>query len=118
MKIADFDNFFLGTDDLNKSRAFYQDILGMEVKFDFSERGMMAFKVGDQEPAIILKDLKKFPSARPAIWFKVDSVAESYEEMKEKGIEFSTAPYRIQTGWAVEFKDPSGNTLGLTDYRA
>ena len=35
---------------------------------------MIAFKVGDQELAIILKDTKKFPDAKPTIWFVVDDV--------------------------------------------
>lgn len=118
MTIVDYDNFFLSTADLQESRKFYQDKLGLVLKFDFSEKGMIAFNVGDNEPAIILKDLNKFPAAKPAIWFKVDSVAKSYEEMKVKGIVFSTEPYKIKTGWAVEFTDPSGNILGLTDYQA
>lgn len=116
MRVADYDNFFLGTANLEESKKFYQDKLGLALKFDFSEKGMMAFKVGDNEPAIILKDINKFPAAKPAIWFKVESVAKAYEEMKEKGVFFSTEPYKIQTGWAVEFTDPSGNMLGLTDY--
>ena len=116
MKIEDFDNFFLGTSDLNESRIFYQDMLGLAVKFDFSAKGMIAFTVGDNEPAIILKDTALFPAAKPTIWFKVDSVLKCYEELTAKGLHFSTAPYKIQTGWAVEFSDPAGNVLGFTDY--
>lgn len=67
MKIEDYDNFFLGTTDLEKSKSFYQDILGLDLKFDFSNNGMIAFKVGNNEPAIILKDLTKFPATRPTI---------------------------------------------------
>ncbi|SFW17899.1 hypothetical protein SAMN02927921_00365 [Sinomicrobium oceani] len=116
MKIEDYDNFFLGATDLEKSKFFYRDTLGLDLKFDFSNMGMTAFKVGENEPAIILKDLTKFPTAKPAIWFKVASVQATYEELNNKGVEFLTAPYKISTGWAVEFKDPAGNVLGFTDY--
>ena len=64
---------------MEKGKAFYKDLLGLPVKFDFSSIGMIAFKVGDNEPAIILKDTSKFPDAKPTIWFVVDSVQEEYE---------------------------------------
>ena len=33
-----------------------------------------------------------------------------------KGVEFLSPPFRIRTGNAVEFDDPFGNRLGITDY--
>ena len=76
--MKDYDNFFLPSGDLKKGKEFYQDLLGLQVKFDFANMGMIAFKVGDKEPAIILKDITKFPDAKPTIWFVVDSVEEEY----------------------------------------
>ena len=35
---------------------------------------------------------------------------------EEKGVKFLSAPFRIRTGNAVEFEDPFGNRLGITDY--
>ncbi len=58
--MKDYDNFFLPSGDLKKGKEFYHDVLGLPVKFDFSDMGMVAFKVGDNEPAIILKDIHKF----------------------------------------------------------
>lgn len=116
MEIQDIDNFFLGAADLQQSKSFYKDTLGLEVKFDFSDKGMLAFKVGNNEPALILKDVSKFPEVKPTIWFKVASVQQQYNSWKEKGVTFLSEPYRIKTGWAVEFKDPAGNVLGITDY--
>jgi predicted enzyme related to lactoylglutathione lyase len=114
--MKDYDNFFLPSSDLKKSKAFYQDLLGLNVKFDFSAMGMVAFKVGDNEPAIILKDTAKFPEAKPTIWFVVENVAEEHKRLKAKGLKFLSEPFPIQTGLAVEFEDPTGNRLGLTDY--
>jgi len=112
----DYDNFFLPSTDLKKGREFYQDILGLQVKFDFSNIGMVAFKVGNNEPAIILRDINKFPNAKPSIWFVVDNVEQEYQRLKAKGLAFLSEPISIQTGKAVEFEDPFGNRLGLTDY--
>lgn len=114
--MKDYDNFFLPSGDLKKSREFYQDLLGLTVKFDFSNMGMIAFKVGNNEPAIILKDASKFPETKPTIWFVVDNVVEEYKRLSAKGLKFLSEPFHIHTGMAVEFEDPFGNRLGLTDY--
>jgi predicted enzyme related to lactoylglutathione lyase len=114
--MKDYDNFFLPSSDLKKAKEFYQSLLGLPLKFDFSDMGMVAFKVGENEPAIILKDTAKFPDAKPTIWFVVDDVREEYRRLSEKGLKFLSEPFEIHTGMAVEFQDPYGNRLGLTDY--
>lgn len=114
--MKDYDNFFLPANNLESAKDFYKNILGLSVKFDFSERGMVAFKVGKQEPAIIIKDTNKFQKMKPTIWFVVDNVKEKYEELKGKGIKFLSEPFQIPTGMAVEFEDPFENRLGITDY--
>lgn len=111
--INDYDNFFLPADNLDKAKEFYQNKLGLDIKFDFSERGMVAFKVGDNEPAIILRKAEK---VKPSIIFVVNSVKEAHEQLKQKGIEFLSEPFEIPTGLLVEFVDPFGNKFGLTDY--
>lgn len=114
--MKNYDNFFLPADDLVKGREFYEKILGLPVKFDFSAQGMIAFKVGNEEPAIILKDLRKFAKIKPTIWFEVEDVKKTYTELKNKGVVFLSEPFKIRTGLAVEFEDPFGNRLGITDY--
>ncbi len=118
MKIKNFDNFFLPSDNMEESMAFYANILDLPLKFDFSPMGMVAYNVGSEEPAIILKDTSRFTDMKPTIWFEVESVKEMYDKLKNKGVQFLSEPFRIKTGWAVEFSDPSGNRLGLTDYLA
>lgn len=88
----------------------------MKIKFEFAEQGIIAFCIGNEEPAIILKDKKKFPNTKSTIWIEVLDVKQLYSEMKEKGVTFITEPFKIRTGWAVEFTDPSGNILGFADY--
>jgi predicted enzyme related to lactoylglutathione lyase len=111
-----YDNFFFGAKDIKESRDFYEKKLGLTLKFDFEDKGMIAFKVVDEEPAIILKDLKAFPEVKPTIWFVVDDVEVEYQKLRDKGIKFLSEPFEIMTGMAVEFEDPSGNRLGITDY--
>jgi len=111
--IKDYDNFFLPANDLDMAKDFYGEKLGLELKFDFSEKGMIAFKVGNNEPAIILR---KQEPVKPAIWLIVDNVHLTYQELKQKGITFLSEPFEIMTGLVVEFTDPFGNKFALTDY--
>ena len=111
-----YDNFFLGVDELEQAKEYYQGILGLKMKFDFSPQGMVAFQVGEEEPAIILKDRAKFPEIKPTIWFVVDNVESEYQKLSDKGVTFCSEPFQIKTGMAVEFEDPFGNRLGITDY--
>lgn len=111
-----YDNFFLPAKDMEESRKFYAETLGLNLKFEFVKQGMAAYNVGGEEPAIILKDISMYPDFQPTIWFEVENVKETYQKLKEKGIVFLSEPFRIRTGWAVEFFDPSNNRLGITDY--
>jgi predicted enzyme related to lactoylglutathione lyase len=108
-----YDNFFFPANDLVLGREFYEKVLGLPVKFDFSQAGFLAFQVGEEEPAIILRNL---PDSQPAVWMEVDDVQKAYIELLAKGVQFRSEPFRIRTGMAVEFNDPFGNRLGLTDY--
>lgn len=116
MEIKNYDNLFLPAKDMEKSKEFYTQILGLKMKFEFEDKGMVAYKVGDEEPAIILKDISMHPDAQATIWLEVENVKAIYEQLRQQGILFLSEPFKIKTGWAAEFTDPSGNRLGLTDY--
>lgn len=113
--MKNYDNFFLPADDLDKGKAFYRDILELSVKFEFPDKGMIAFQVGNQEPAVILSAR---PHTKPTIWFEVDDVASEYRKLQERGVQFFSSPFSIKTGLAAEFEDPFGNRLGIADYSA
>jgi predicted enzyme related to lactoylglutathione lyase len=112
----DYDNFFLPTSNLEEVKDFFGKTLELPVKFDFSKKGMIAFQVGENEPALIFKDINRFPDAKPTIWFVVECVEKKYQELKTRGVDFLTEPFAIKTGYAAEFQDPFGNRFGITDY--
>ena len=106
----------LPVDDIETARKYYETNLGLKVKFDFSDIGMVAFSVDGEEAAIILKDKNKFKDSKQTIWFEVNDVQSEYQKMEENGINFLSEPFKIRTGYAVEFEDPFGNRFGITDY--
>lgn len=110
-----YDNYFLPTNNMDEAIEFYKKI-GLKEKFNFISCGMVAFSVGDEEPAIILKDIKKFSEQKPTIWFVVEDTQKEYKRLKEAGVTFLSKPFQIGTGVSVEFKDTFGNILGMTDY--
>lgn len=112
-----YDNFFLPVDNIKEAQVFYGEKLGLPLKFAFEEKGMMAFSVGAEEPAIILKDKTTFTEAKPTIWFVTSDVMEKYTQLKNEDITFLSDPYPIGTGTAVEFEDGFGNRLGITAYK-
>ena len=126
--MKNYDNYFLPVDNMEEAKKvalwfkklfgedYYLEILGLKKKFDFSDKGMVAYNIGNEEPAIILKDKNKFENLKPTIWFEVEDVAIFYKEMLNNGIKFLSEPFKIGTGNAVEFEDPFGNRLGVTDY--
>jgi len=63
--MKNYDNFFFPSDNFEASKKFYSETLGLSTKFYFSQHGMTALKVGEEEPAIIIKDKSKFPNAQP-----------------------------------------------------
>lgn len=42
IKIKEIDNLFLPVDDFEKAKEYYEKKLGLEIKFDFSDIGMIA----------------------------------------------------------------------------
>ena len=41
---------------------------------------------------------------------------EESKKLKIKGVQFLSEPFKIRTGWAVEFTHPTVNQLGFSDY--
>ncbi|MGN6761259.1 MAG: VOC family protein [Leifsonia sp.] len=68
--------------------------------------------VMDDETRKEVEDLmaKGFASG---IFLNADDVQAAYEELKEKGVEFTEAPSERPYGIDSEFRDPSGNRIRL-----
>ena len=132
-------NAQLWVHDQDEALAFYTEKVGMEVRADVTLPEMGDFRwltvgpVGQEDVSIVLMAIPGPPvtddeTARQirelmakgfagTVFLTTDDCQASYEELKGRGVEFTEAleerPYGIDSG----FRDPSGNSIRLTEVR-
>jgi catechol 2,3-dioxygenase-like lactoylglutathione lyase family enzyme len=133
MKIA---NAQLWVHDQEEALAFYTEKLGMEVRADVTLAEMGDFRwltvgpPGQEDIAIVLMAIPGPPMFEPetikgieevmakgvagTVFLTTDDCQASYEELKKRGVEFSEPPEQRPYGIDSGFRDPSGNSLRLT----
>jgi hypothetical protein len=84
---------------LNIQNEILYGNIRLAVKIDSSNMGMVTYKVGNKEPAIILKDKSKISQIKSIIWIKVENVKETYDELKTRRINFLSESFKIKTGY-------------------
>jgi predicted enzyme related to lactoylglutathione lyase len=126
----------LWVDDQDEALAFYTDKVGLEVRSDVTLPEMGNFRwltVGPPDQpdiAIVLMAIPDPPvmDAETAeqvrslmskgfagtIFLTTDDCQASYEELKGRGVEFSEEPQEYPYGIDSAFRDPSGNSIRLT----
>ena len=119
MQILGVDNILFAVGDLTQARAFYETQLGLPVKFVVAEAGLVAYRLGAEEPGLILRAQEIQPTpARdtPRVWFEVADARAAARQLEALGVAPLQQPWEVGTGWIVEIADPWGNVIGLTDY--
>jgi catechol 2,3-dioxygenase-like lactoylglutathione lyase family enzyme len=136
MKIA---NAQLWVHDQDEALAFYTEKLGMEVRSDVTMTEMGDFRwltvspAGQEDVAITLMaipgppvmDAETSEQVRElvakgfagTVFLTTDDCQASYEELSGRGVEFSEAPEERPYGIDSGFRDPSGNSIRLTEVK-
>jgi uncharacterized glyoxalase superfamily protein PhnB len=136
MKIA---NAQLWVHDQEEALAFYTEKLGMEVRSDVTLAEMGDFRwlsvspPGQEDVAIVLMAIPGPPvmDAESAeqlrtvmakgfagtVFLTTDDCHASYEELRARGVEFSEPPEERPYGIDSGFRDPSGNSIRLTEVK-
>ena len=132
-------NAHLWVDDQDEALAFYTQKLGMEVRIDATMTEMGDFRwltvgpAGQPDVSIVLMAIPGPPIMDPetaeqvrglmakgfagTVFLTTDDCRASYEELKGRGVEFSEAPEERPYGIDSGFRDPSGNSIRLTQVR-
>jgi catechol 2,3-dioxygenase-like lactoylglutathione lyase family enzyme len=133
MKIA---NAQLWVHDQDEALRFYTDKVGMEVRADVTLPEIPGFRWltisprGQEDVAITLMAIPGAPlmddqtaeevrdlvskGFAGTVFLTTDDVRRDYEEMKGRGVEFTEEPEERPYGIDCGFRDPSGNSLRLT----
>jgi predicted enzyme related to lactoylglutathione lyase len=133
IKIA---NAHLWVHDQNEALAFYTEKVGMEVRSDVTLPEMGDFRwltvgpVGQPDISLVLMAIPGPPmiddeTAKQigdlmakgfagTVFLTTDDCQASYEELAGRGVEFTEAPEQRPYGIDAGFRDPSGNSLRLT----
>ena len=123
-------------DDQEEALAFYRDKLGLEVREDVTVPEMGNFRwlsvgpAGQPDVAFVLMEVPGPPMFEPetaeqlksllakgalgALFVTTDDVQASYEELKSRGVEFTSEPTQMPYGIDAPFRDPFGNEFRMT----
>lgn len=119
LEVLGVDNIMLAVGDFEQARAFYESTLGLPVKFAVPQAGIVGYRLGREEPGLMIRVQPLPPSPprdTPRVWLEVKDARAAANALRQKGARILGEPMEILTGWAVELADPWGNVLGLTDY--
>ena len=120
MDILGVDNVLFEVGDILAARRFYTDVLGLTEAFSFEEAGIVGYKLGSEEPGLLIRldpDLQPGPPLRtPRLWLEVPDAHVAEALLRERGSEPIERAKQLRTGFVVEVADPWGNVIGLTDY--
>jgi DNA-binding CsgD family transcriptional regulator/catechol 2,3-dioxygenase-like lactoylglutathione lyase family enzyme len=100
--------------DLETTKAWYRDVLGLELLYAFP--GMAFFGLG--EVRLYLQQADK-ASAESILYFRVDDIRSAHSQLAARGVGFINAPhmlYRHPDGteeWMAEFRDNEGQPMAL-----
>ena len=132
-------NTQLWVHDQDEALAFYTEKLGFEVRVDVTMPELGDFRwlavgpPGQPDIAIVLMAIPGEPVMDDAtatqvrdlvakgfagtLFLTTDDCRASYEELKSRGIEFTEPPEERPYGIDSAFRDPSGNSIRVTQVR-
>jgi predicted enzyme related to lactoylglutathione lyase len=132
-------NAHLWVNDQEEALAFYTQKVGLEVRMDATLAEMGDFRwltvgpAGQPDVAIVLMAIPGPPVMDPetaeqvrglmakgfagTVFLTTDDCHASYEELRSRGVEFVEEPEERPYGIDAGFRDPSGNSIRLTQVR-
>ena len=119
LEVLGVDNVLLAVGDLETALEFYGRKLGLPLKFQVVDLGIAGFRLGPEEPGLFIRAggvPPHGPRVSPRVWLEVPDARRAADELRARGIKPLVEPFEVATGWTVEFADPWGNVIGLTDY--
>ena len=120
IKVGKIKQVAFAVKDLERSVNFYENTLGLPLLFK-ADPGMAFFDCHGIR--LLIGEAEEVTPGGPILYFSVDSIEATYQELGDKGAEVIRAPLLThktdESGlWLAFFKDPDGHTLALMEERA
>jgi predicted enzyme related to lactoylglutathione lyase len=111
----------VSVEDVDRSVAFYRDVLGMTFLFRVPGQSMAFFDCDGIRLYLGAPETPEFRSTSLP-YFDVADLEEAYGALRDRGVAFRDAPHlvhRTETSelWMAFFTDPDGNNLALMSER-
>lgn len=111
----------LAVADQDRAKQFWTEVAGFELLGDTpmgDEGGARWIEVTPPDRSVILVLLAaRDQGIEVGTWsnviFHCDDINKTFEELRDRGVEFPDEPRREFWGWWATFKDSEGNTYGL-----
>jgi predicted enzyme related to lactoylglutathione lyase len=108
--------------DLDRSVAFYRDVLGVPLLFVVPGQPMAFFASGDVRLYLGVPEPPEFAS-RVTLYFSVEGILAEQARLADAGVEFVDKPHVVHRTddhelWMTFLRDPDGHHLALTEERS
>jgi predicted enzyme related to lactoylglutathione lyase len=110
-------------DDLEKAKAFYEQTLGLGVREEDPQNGVLELKTGGDRSVVMYLSPSLTPASYTILNFPVDDIDKVVDELSARGVRFERyddfpqdekgivrGPGLPTVAW---FKDPAGNVLSV-----
>jgi catechol 2,3-dioxygenase-like lactoylglutathione lyase family enzyme len=106
-------------DDLEKAKAFYEDVLGLKTS---EEHGLMTLHLAGDRPTLVYPKPGHEPASYTILNFPVDDIDAAADALMERGVAFEIYEESGQDEKGVMrqdgppiawFRDPAGNILSI-----
>jgi predicted enzyme related to lactoylglutathione lyase len=113
-----FDHLRLPVSDLDRSRAWYLQTLGLTVEFEVPDRQSVALQDGEGFTIFLQQVPTPVTPKGCALWFQVDDVDATVAAWTTRGVQFGHGPQKTYWGYGAELVDPDGYLIRLWDERS
>ena len=105
--------------DLEASRRFYRDVLGLPHLFDAP--GMAFFDAGGVRLYLSRPEDERFRS-RPIVYYRVEDVGSAFAQLVQRGAPVISQPHVVHDDgtaalWMAFVEDPDGTPVGVMEER-
>jgi len=119
--LATIGQIHVSVSDVDRSVAFYRDVLGVTFLFRVPGQPMAFFDCDGVRLYLGRPESPVFRS-NPVLYFDVPDIDEAFASLVERGVEFRDEPHVVHRTdatelWMSAFTDPDGNNLVLMSER-